>query len=67
MHELVIALACVGGTAVIIGLGCLIAHFQELFERVERLEVNDDERQEDIISIRSQIKQINARMDGEKE
>lgn len=55
MNTFVLILAFVGGLASIIGLACGLVHLHDLFERVERLECNDDVRREDIIDIRSQI------------
>ena len=59
MMEVVIqVLACVGGLVVVLGIIALMVNLHDLFERVDRLEVNDNVRRDDIIDIRSQIMRI---------
>lgn len=58
MEAIIIFLASVGGLAIIVGIICGIINLHDLFERVERLENNDDVRRNDIIDIRSQLVNI---------
>ena len=55
------ALAFIGGLTVIIGIVCGIVHLHELFNRVERLECNDEVRRGDILDIKSQLIRIEER------
>ena len=55
MEIIATILASIGGLALALGIAALAINLYFLFERVSTLEVNDNDRKNDIIEIRKQI------------